>query len=275
MPFPLAGKADAPFSLAAGPHLRAAHSTSKILWGTSAALLPIGIGSLVLFGWDALRILSIAIVSAVGFEYLFRVLFGQRHQIQNGSTVLIAVLFAFLLAPTTPWWMVAAGSFVAVIIGKEIFGGLGQNLFHPSLVGYLTLAALFPYELGKPIGASFLLAIFVSGAISIAKRWIPWESPVFYLGAVGTSSFVTGRPPIHEVFNGSIFLCAFFFVTDWVTTPVTREGRSCFAIGAGILTAVLRFWISPPQAMASAILLMNALVPLLDRFVRPNSKGLR
>ena len=278
MPSLLKDKAGQSFLVASSPHLHAGYSVPKILWGSVFAFLPVLIGSLVFFGWDGVRILFLAVGSAIGFEWLFRTFIGEKSQVQNGSTVLFGVLFAFLMPPMVPWPLILFGSFVAVVIGKEMFGGLGQYLFHPALVGYATLFALFPYEMtryGSPVlGGRSIVAILTSGVILIAKERIPWQMPFLYLATFGIGSWIIGRAPVSELLQGSIFLGAFLFITDLVTTPVTQGGRSLFAIGSGILTVSVRTWADYSSAMAFSILLANALVPLLDRFIRPRSRGI-
>lgn len=274
-------KTEKSFQLESNPHVHARHSVRGIFWGTVAALAPVWIGSLFFFGLNALRIVFITVISTVLFECLFRVLIGKKIELQNGSAVLSAVLFAFLMPPEAPWWLLTLGSFIAVIIGKEIFGGLGQNLFHPALVGYCALFALLPGEMiprGDSVfmlGGASRIAIFISGALLIFKRWIPYEMPLLYLVTVAlVAALVGGRDP-RAVLDGGVFLGAFFLLTDSVTSPITKPGRGLFAVACGMLTAVLHSWQTSMAAVAFSILLMNSTVPLLDRYVRPRSKGLR
>ncbi|MBI4373025.1 MAG: RnfABCDGE type electron transport complex subunit D [Candidatus Omnitrophica bacterium] len=271
----LGSKADKPFSIFSNPHLSAPHSTRKIMWGIFASLLPIWVAGFFAFGWDAFRIGLIALFSSVSFECLFRILIGRKTYVQNASAVLTATFLAFLLPPEIPWQLILLAAFLSVVMGKEIYGGLGQNLFHPSLVGYAALLLFFPHEMSRSelLGGASLFAIVVSGVILGVKKWTAWEASFFYLAAVAICSFLLGRLVKFEVLTGAIFLCAFFFVTDWTTTPTTREGRSLFAVGAGVLTAVIRTWASSAEAAVSSVLLMNALVPLIDLFVRTQKKA--
>jgi electron transport complex protein RnfD len=187
------------------------------------------------------------------------------------------MLLAFLLPPTASWQMVLVGSFVAIAIGKEMLGGLGQNIFNPALAGYLALVLFFPDEMNQTqlLGGANLFPILASATILIIKRWVSWEAALFYLAAIGSGSLFLERSIQNEVFNGSIFLCAVLFVTDWVTTPVTKKGRVLFAIGAGILTVALRTWTGFTQAAAVSIFLMNALTPWIDRLIGRRFKRTR
>lgn len=261
-------KPEKPFSLASSPHLHAAHSAQTIVWGMIASLLPIGIASIFFFKWNALRILFVVLSSAIAFECLFRILTKRQLYIQNGSAILTGVLFAFLLPPTLSWQLILLGTLLAVVMGKEIFGGFGQNLLHPSLFGYGVLVLFSPEVMvgAQLLGGASLVAIVISGMILVVKKWISWEASFLYIAAVAIGSSLLGRDVLREILNGSILIGAFFFVTDWTTTPVTKEGRALFAVGAGILTAIIHAWIGSTEAMATSILLMNALAPTLDRF---------
>ncbi|MBI4000055.1 MAG: RnfABCDGE type electron transport complex subunit D [Candidatus Omnitrophica bacterium] len=273
----LGGKADKPFLIGPSPHLSATHSTRKIMWGMVGALLPIWFASLLFFRWDALKVSVLIFGSAACFESLSQISIGKKVCLQDGSTILTAMLLTFLLSPTTPWQLILVGSFVSIVIGKEMLGGLGQNIFHPALAGYLTLVLLFPDEMNqaKLLGGANLFPILISAVILVIKKWISWEASLFYLAVVGGGSFLFGRPFQSEVLNESIFLCAFLFVTDWVTTPVTKKGRILFAIGAGILTVTFRTWMGFTQAAAISIFLMNALTPWIDRLLRPHFRKAR
>ncbi len=278
MPSLLTGKFEKPFSVFSGPHLRAPNSIYKIIWGSFLALLPILVSNTIFFGWNAFRIFIIATSSALLFEYLFQVIFRRKIQIKNGHTLFLSALLAFLIPSTVSSEVVVIGSFVTVLIGKEIFGGLGQNLFHPTLVGCAALLALFPTEMTEYVQTPFLttiLAIIVSGTILFFKKWISWESSLIYLTTLTGSVFLLGGSPIEAIWSPYVFICAFFFVTDSGTTPITKQGRALFAVGTGILTAILHLWAGPLKAVTTSVLFMNALVPLIDRFVQPRLRKLR
>ncbi len=278
MPSLLTGKFDKPFSVFPSPHLRAPGSIYKMIWGSFLALLPILVSNIIFFGWNTLRIFIIATSSALIFEYLFQVILRRKIQIRNGHTLFLSALLAFLMPPTISSEVVVIGSFVTVIIGKEIFGGLGQNLFHPTLVGCAALLALFPTEMTEYIQMPFLttiLAIVVSGTILFFNKWIAWQSSLLYLTALIGSVFLLGENPMETIWNPYVFICAFFFITDSGTIPITKQGRALFAVGTGILTAILYLWAGPLKAIIASVLFMNALVPLIDRFVQPRLRKLQ
>jgi len=290
----LKGKGEKLFPLVLGPHLKGISSSRTMIWGISAALLPIWISSFIAFGWNSLRVLALTVICAAAFEFGFRVLTAQKQKLKDGSAILTGALLGLLLPPTASWQATVVGVFIAIVIGKEMFGGLGQNLFHPALAGYVALHALFPQEtasfsqtvsaaisqlffenrLDLPSGPS-VFSILIAGVILLLRKWIFWQAPLFYLTAAALTSYLIGHVPIYGFMNGSVFFCAFFLVTDGATTPITKRGRCIFAATAGVLTASFFSWMSWMESVVFSVLLMNAVNPLLDRFVRPQSKGLR
>ncbi|HLD75868.1 MAG TPA: RnfABCDGE type electron transport complex subunit D, partial [Candidatus Norongarragalinales archaeon] len=140
----LRGKFEKPYPLAPAPHLRAPFSVRKLFWGTSVALLPLWASAWVIFGWNAPRVVLFSIGFGILWESLVQLSRKSKINITDGSTVLASFLFALLMPPSVSIPMMGLGAFFTVVVGKEIFGGLGQNIFHPALVGYAVLAALFP-----------------------------------------------------------------------------------------------------------------------------------
>ena len=265
-----------PFKSAPPPHLRAEGSVPQMMWTVVLALLPAVLASLIFFRFNALRILTVAALSAVLAETAFQKILGKGQRAYDGSAVITAILFALLLPPTIPSWMVALGAFFSIGMGKEIFGGLGQNPFNPALVGaafllvsFPSLRGLFVFPLGETEFWIFLAAIFLGGIFLGLKQLIPWEIPFLYLGAF----FVCFVPVLRDgdvVFLIPVFLAAFFMVTDPATLPLARPARRWFALGAGMLTAFLSRGLNVVEGAACGILLMNALSPALDRWCRLN-----
>ncbi len=150
------------------------------------------------------------------------------------------------------------------------------------------LRDLFFGRVGGCIGEVSALALLIGGAALIVLGYVHWFVPVLYVGTVallgwmlpipvqGESSrylvWFAGRP-LFEILAGGLFLGAFFMATDMVTTPVTRKGQVIFAIGCGVLTALIRRYGGYPEGVAYSILLMNTAVPLIDRHTRPRVFG--
>ncbi|MDD4980618.1 MAG: RnfABCDGE type electron transport complex subunit D [Candidatus Omnitrophica bacterium] len=132
------------FIVSISPHLHKDESVSKIMWLVVASLIPAGAAGVFIFGLDALRVIILGIFSAVAAEWLIEVFTRRKITILDGSAVLTGLLLAYNLPPKVPFWIPVIGSFFAVIIGKQVFGGLGQNIFNPALVGRVFLMASWP-----------------------------------------------------------------------------------------------------------------------------------
>ena len=259
------------------PHLHAGHSSRKILWGIALTLIPLWILRFVFLGWGAIQIFIIALSATAASEYAFRAALGLKPQLRDGSSVLSGMLLGLLFSVSTPWWMVALAAFIGIILGKEIFGGLGENLFHPALVGFASVWALFPNEI---IFASSLdgfrayaagAAIIGAGMVMAFKRWIDWRSPLTYLILVAASAFVLGEEMPGFILNSGVLLGAFFFAADRLTAPVSKQARIIYVLLCVTFMMILRSWAQVTVAVAMSTLFMNALTPLLDRWVRPRA----
>ena len=84
---------------------------------------------------------------------------------------------------------------------------------------------------------------------------------------------IAGRDVYFEIFSGGLILGAFFMATDYITSPITPRGKIIFGIGCGILTMVIRLFASYPEGVAFSILLMNAAVPIIERYTKPRPLG--
>lgn len=295
-----------------GPHLRYGLSVSKIMSITVLALMLPTAASIYFFGYYALSVIAVSVGTAIVTEYLVKKLIGRAFNM-DGSAVVIGLLLALTLPPTIPLWMVAIGAIIAIAIVKEAFGGLGHYVFNPALGGMAFMYACFPTEMTtwvEPMGFSsnvvttvsplseafaentdkislFLgntsgslgetsaLFILLGGIILIAIRIIDWRIPVAYIGTVALFSFALGQDAVFYILAGGLMLGAFFLATDPVTTPLTRGGRIIFGIGAGILLVLIRRFGSMPEGVAYSILLMNAVTPLIDRFIRLRPYGVK
>lgn len=298
------------YEVSISPHIHDEDSVNKIMWTVVIALIPAFIASLVFFGQDALRLVSISVLVCVLSEYLIRKMRRRDTTIHDGSAVITGILLAFCVPPTVPSWMIALGAFLAIALGKEIFGGLGMNIFNPALVARAILLAAFPvamtqwthpdgvthatalgmlaegaqedlpmyYELfigrvGGSIGETSALAIIAGGLFLALRKIIRLSMPLLYIGSVFFLSAVLGRDPVFEILSGGLMLGAFFMITDMVTTPVTFKGGVIFACGCALITISIRAWGGYPEGVCYSILIMNAFTPLIDRVCAPRRLG--
>ncbi len=296
------------------PHIWKGLSTSKIMYMVVVALLfPTG-ASIYYFGYYAIYLILASIVTAVLTEFIIKKLRKKRF-IMDGSAVITGLLFALTLPPRLPLWMAVIGSFFAIAIVKEAFGGLGHNIFNPALAGRAFLSVCFPGEMttwvlpphfnydaltgATPLGENFTyqsdkislykdlffgntggslgetsaMFILIGALILVVFRIIDWRIPAVYIGTVALGSFIMGRDVLFQVMAGGLMLGAFFMATDYVTSPVTKNGRVIFGAGLGILTVLIRNFGSLPEGVAFSILIMNAFTPLIDKYVRVKPFG--
>ncbi len=292
------------------PHIRDEDSVNKIMWSVIFALVPALIASLIFFGVRAFQTVVVSVSVCIITEYVMRRLRRRDITITDGSAIITGMLLAFCLPPSTPLWMVGVGAFLAIFLVKELFGGLGMNVFNPALAARAILLAAFPVQMtswiapdgittatplaivkeqlevagptysdlffgnvGGCLGETSALAIIVGGLFLIVRRVIKWEVPVVFIGFVFCLSYFVGRDPVYEILAGGVMLGAFFMITDMVTTPITKRGEVLFAIGCACITVAIRSWGGYPEGVCYSILIMNAFAPLIDRACKPRQLG--
>lgn len=135
--------------VSSSPHIFSNESIAKIMWTVIAALVPAVIFSVYHFGVAALMVLTLGVVSAVGFEYLVFKLRGKEVRIYDGSAVLTGLLLAMSLPSTVPWYLPIFGSFMGIVVAKHSMGGLGYNIFNPAHIGRAALLASWPVAMTK------------------------------------------------------------------------------------------------------------------------------
>src|SRR4030066_1456181 len=127
---------------------------------------------------------------------------------------------------------------------------------------------LFFGNRGGSLGETSVLLILIGAVILLILRIIDWKIPVIYMGIVALGSFLMGKDVLLQVMAGGLMIGAFFMATDYVSSPVTGNGRIIFAVGLGILTVLMRNFSNMPEGVCFSILIMNAFVPLMDKYIR-------
>lgn len=295
----------------AAPHINSPDSTQKIMQRVCIAMVPTLIASVIIFGIQALILTAVTVAACVLFEYGYCKLMGREIPVDDFSAVVTGMLLAFNLPATLPWWMGVVGAFIAIVIVKQLFGGLGYNFANPAIVGRIALAMGFASKMasypkpasavdafasatplaaqagggvqtyltllmgnhGGVLGETCALTILVGGIYLIATKVISPVIPVTYLGTVAVLSLVAGRDPIYQLLSGGLMLGAFFMATDYVTSPTTNKGKLVFGLGLGIVTCAIRFLGTMNEGVSFAILLMNLLVPYIDVLTRQELLG--
>ncbi|MFQ5681054.1 MAG: RnfABCDGE type electron transport complex subunit D [Candidatus Omnitrophota bacterium] len=301
--------------VSASPHIRTQESVRSIMWAVVLALVPAGAVGVWVFGLRALGVIGVSLASALFFEAAVQRLRGQKITLSDGSAFLTGLLLSYNLPSNVPLWLPVAGSFVAIVIAKQAFGGLGRNIFNPALVGRAFLLASWPGHMttfsapfdiltratplamlkeghvadlaamkvsyfdllfglrGGCIGEVCVVALLLGALFLWWRKIISCYAPLVFISVVAGLSWAFAGPQafsgdaIFAALSGGLVLGAFFMATDYVTTPLTAKGQAIFGLGCGLLTFVIRQWGGYPEGVSYSILMMNAAVPLIDRWV--------
>ena len=147
------------------------------------------------------------------------------------------------------------------------------------LVSQYSVSDMFIGMCGGSMGEVSALALLVGGAYLIYRKVIGWQIPVAYIGTVAVLSFLFPKAGtglewmLYSVFGGGLFLGAFFMATDYATAPVTKKGQLIFGIGCGLFTVLIRYFGSYNEGVCYSIMVMNLLVPLIEKYTKPTRFG--
>ncbi len=316
------------------PHLHSKTTTAVLMRDVVIALLPAVIVSVVFYGWKELLVLAVSVLSCILIEWsVTKYLLRKPCTIGDWSAAVTGILLALNLPSTTPWWVVLIGAIVAIGVAKMTFGGLGQNVFNPALVGRVFLLISFPTymthwvqpqglfgvdavtgatplgvikeglmqgasvpdlmaahgysysqmlfaNIGGSAGEACAVALLVGFVYLLVRKVIkPWIT-LSILGTVAVVSavFWLANPmqftdPLFNLLTGGLILGSCFMATDYVTSPMTTKGGIIFGIGIGFITLMIRYFGSYPEGVSFAILIMNSVVPLLNKWFHQKKYG--
>ncbi|MEO0183833.1 MAG: RnfABCDGE type electron transport complex subunit D [candidate division WOR-3 bacterium] len=308
------------------PHIHSGLSIKKAVFIVILCLIPAVVVGTMVYGFYALSVVLISVISAMLFEQCFEYWHKQGRFITDGTAALTGLLLGLSLPPAIPLWIPAIGGGFAVIIAKHALGGLGFNHLNPALTARAFLMLSFPQimitsykspfhgtllgldtittatpltllkntgyygtptgvleqlhspemfkllflgNIGGSIGETCKIALIAGGATLLILRIIDYRIVTGYMVSFCLINLVLpGRINLlFQLFTGGLLLGVFFMATDWVTSPITPEGRWLFGIGCGLFTALFRYTLEYPEGVTPAILLMNLSVPLLDKIV--------
>lgn len=212
------------------PHVKGTMTTQRVMLCVIISLMPAIIASGIIFGLKALMLISVCIISCIFFEAICRIIMKKEQTIGDLSAVVTGILLALNLPVTLPWWMAIIGCFVAMVIVKQLFGGLGQNFANPAIVARIVLMVSFGAEMtswalpqywkenseeivtgatplvsgtasysdlffgftGGCLGETCALALLIGGIYLIARRIISPVTPIAFIGTVGVLAFIYG-----------------------------------------------------------------------------------
>lgn len=315
-------------TVSASPHFHCGESTTGLMADVLIALAPACIMSIVLFGWRSAGLIVVSVLSCLLFEYATRRLLKRSNTLSDLSAAVTGVLLAMNLPANVPWWLPVIGAFVAIVVVKQFFGGIGQNFVNPALVGRITLMVSFPgymsagnwldplglihradavtsatplamiadgslptlselftkttrYDplsmlLGlRPgcLGETCIAALLLGGAYLCIRKVISPVIPLVFMGTTVGITWIFGQNPYYNLTAGGLVLGAVFMATDYTTCPINFKGKIVYAVGCGVITAVIRLWGGMPEGVSIAIVLMNILVPHIEKLTTPKPFG--
>lgn len=267
------------------PHVHTNDSVSKIMYMVLLALLPAFLVSIYSFGVGAIITMIIAIVSCVFFEYLFqKYLLNTKNTIQDGSAIVTGVLLAFNVPSNLPWWQLVIGCLVAIGIGKSTFGGLGNNLFNPALVGRVFLLISYPASMTngwpKPFGGFMTYTDAITGETPLAllgaglKKGMPIDEilgtmPTYFDMFFGSVSGSMGEVSALALLLGGVFLIVKKVITWHI--PVAVLG-SMFIFNAILWFSNSTVFADPVFHLITGGAMIGAIFMATDMVTSPMSK---
>ena len=285
--------------LSPAPHILTKDDTQRLMLNVLIALVPCVIAGIWYFGWQAALVLAVSTASAVLAEFVWQKLTHKKVRIFDLSAAVTGLLLGLVIPPASPWWMVMIGAFFAIIVVKQLFGGIGDNFLNPALTARAVLLASWPafmtagYNVGRfdavtgatpllssastmdlllgnvtgAIGETCKIAILIGFIWLLVTGTIRWHIPVITVASACLLGWLLGTDPLTTVLTGGLLFGAVFMATDYVTSPMRLPAQIIYSIGIGVIIVLIRKFGSYPEGVTYAILLMNIAAPLLDRVV--------
>ncbi len=296
--------------VSSSPHLRATSSTRRIMLDVIISLLPASAASVVFFGWRALMLIGVCVFTCVFTEYICRIVMKRSQTIGDLSAAVTGLILALNLPSALNPLIAIFGSVAAIVVVKQMFGGIGMNFVNPAMAARIILMVSFPTAMtnwvntqfagvdavtcatpmaaeagtysymellfgnhGGSMGETCAVALILGGIYLVARRVISPVIPVVYIGATAVLSFALGQNPVQQVLSGGLLLGAIFMATDYTTSPITKWGKVVYAVGCGVMTVLIRTYAELPEGVSFSILLMNILTPLIESITTPKPFG--
>lgn len=301
------------WNVSSSPHVRNHVGTRNLMFDVALALLPATAFGVYRFGPYALCVVLVSVGFALLTEYAFEAWTGRKNTLADGSALVTGLLLGLNLPPFVPLWIPMLGSIFAILVVKQLFGGIGQNIVNPamaarcflliSFAGYMNtfpeldgmssvtpltamrngeavdLAAMFTGLTSGTIGEISTLAILAGAGYLLVKKVIDWVIPVTYLGTFTLFMLIFGghgADPYYlaaQLCGGGLMIGAWFMATDYTTSPITEKGRVVYGVFLGLLTGIYRLWGASAGGVSYALIFCNLLVPLIERMTIPKPFG--
>lgn len=302
---------DSKLYVSSSPHFRSTSSTRKIMLDVIIALIPASIASVIIFGPMSLMLIGVCVATCVLAEFAARKIMKRDTTIGDLSAVVTGLLLALNLPVNINPLIAMFGCIIAIVVVKQMFGGLGMNFVNPALAARIVLLVSFPNAMmtwvdafwynapdavtsatplvaesgtysytqlllgttGGSLGETCAIALVLGGIYLIIRKVISPIIPCIYIATSALMALAVGEDPVYQVLSGGLLLGAIFMATDYVTCPITKWGKVIYAIGCGALTILLRKYSNMPEGASFSILLMNILTPLIEMATAPKVFG--
>jgi len=339
------------FLVSSAPHLSDSATTKRIMFEVVAAMIPLFLVSVYMYRMQAVVLTVVTVAGCLVAEAVANWMRGRSQaSLSDGSAIVTGMILAFSLPASISPYMAFIGGAIAIVLAKAVFGGLGQNLFNPAMVGRAFLMICFPaamvafsptapmraggvdavtsptplYQAAKfaentkkaavetdevkkvayaakaeeirgempgqgalfvgnvsgCVGETSALAALIGGLFLVIRRVADWRQPVGVLGSVVVFAVIAKlaggesvQNPLFYLNSGALMFGAFFIATDYVGAPVNPTGRLIFGVGVGVLVMLIRLFGAYPEGFMFAILIMNSLTPLIERWTVPTPFG--
>ncbi|MCQ2386151.1 MAG: RnfABCDGE type electron transport complex subunit D [Clostridia bacterium] len=296
--------------LSSSPHIRSGKTTESIMRDVLIALSPCVLAGTLLYELRALLNVCFCGLLCIFLEFTCRFVMKRPQSIGDLSAAVSGILLGLVLPPRIPLHYCIVGCVVAIVVVKQMFGGIGNNFVNPALAGRIVMLVSFPTEMNTYSTASFFDAVTTATPLSLGADAVSlWDlllgrvggcvgetckiailigfiyllarkiiSPLIPLSFVGTAalfSLCVGEPVAYQILSGGLLFGAVFMATDYVTSPVTKWGKVVFGCGCGLLTILIRLYANLPEGVSYAIVLLNITVPLIERATRAKTFGKR
>ena len=294
---------DTKLIVSASPHIRSDETTRGLMANVIVALCPVVVASAVIFGLRSLLVTAFSVVVCVVLEWLYCKLLKKPSPIGDLSAVVTGIILAMNVPVNMPLGQVAVGAVAAILITKQLFGGIGMNFANPALVGRIVLFVSFTNEMnawvfpdaavdqlasatplqvlfmgihGGVLGETCALAIVLGFLYLVFTKTISPAIPLTYVGSTFVFYLIATRS-LHEslvaILSGGLLFGAVFMATDYVTSPFTLKGKLLYGVCLGIVTFAIRYWGTYTEGVSFALLFMNLWVPFINEATRQTPYG--
>lgn len=300
-------------NVSSSPHVRDKRTSADIMRDVVIALLLPTLYGCWHFGWvRPLMLIVVSVAVSVATEYIYEKCMHKPVTVGDYSAVVTGLLLALNLPVSATWWMAALGSVFAVLVVKQLFGGLGQNFMNPALGGrcfllisfagrmtnfaYDTFSGATPLAALKAgesvdvysmvmgntagtIGETCTIAILLGAAYLLFRGVIDLKIPGTYLATFAVFVLLFGGHGfdmnylVAQLAGGGLMLGAWFMATDYVTSPITPNGQIIYGVILGVLTGIFRCFGASAEGVSYAIIFSNLLVPLIEKVTVPMAFG--